>query len=948
MAHAVKTDSKGTYVVVVKKDTLSGIAAEFKGQYGVTSWQQLSTINKSLGTLSDPNKIYVGQKIYLKATSSGSSSGTSTNSNAPKITAFGIDSMSDKTLFATWTWSGKPIKETASYKVLWTYENGSVDKNGKTVWFVGDDGTISVDQNTESASRQDTFNVPSGAKQVKFKVRPIAITVSKKSGDTTKQVEKWQADWSSTETWTNQTPLEKPGKPSVELEQLSLTASLSNINITGATGIEFQLVKNNDEKQTSSKKIEITAGFASHRFTVVADAEYKVRCRAYAGGLYSDWSEYSDSKETRPATPSGISQIKAASTSSVYLKWGASKTADSYEIEYTTKKEYFDKSGETQITPVSKDEYGVLPNEWTVTGLQSGSEYFFRVRAKKGEEASPWTDIKSVVVGRTPAAPTTWSSTTTATMEESVTLYWVHNSQDGSSWDKAKIEMIFYNAADSVLSIEIPEVDNTNKDDPFTEEEDESNKTGEYKLTFTDYEFYKDIKTVKWRVCTRGITKVDGEYSTPRTITVNERPYFEELSIYSNDPSVTTDNTMISDITTLPFYVYAVPGPRTQAPISYHLTITANDTYETSDNFGNDTVVSAGDIVYSKYFDIRHELLVKMSANNIDLENGMRYTLTCTVSMDSGLTATSSLEFGVDWVEPVYAPNAEIGIDLETYTASIRPYCEDRYLINYKVEKNGTRYTLTDERLGELYGEPVSRAIISVDQDSYQVYSGVTAEGVDVYFCTIEASTLVTNVYMDVYRREFDGSFTEIATDLDGENMTTVTDPHPALDYARYRVVSRHKETGAVNYYDLPGRYIGCPEIIIQWDEVWTPFDVVEDAFLEQPSWTGSVLRLPYNIDVSDNTSPEVELVKYAGRQHPVSYYGTQLGHSATWSTVIEKDNVETIYALRRLAKWAGNVYVREPSGTGYWANITVNFSQKHLDKTIPVSFSITRVEGGA
>lgn len=43
----------------------------------------------------------------------------------------------------------------------------------------------------------------------------------------------------------------------------------------------------------------------------------------------------------------------------------------------------------------------------------------------------------------------------------------------------------------------------------------------------------------------------------------------------------------------------------------------------------------------------------------------------------------------------------------------------------------------------------------------------------------------------------------------------------------------------------------------------------------------------------------------------------------------------------------AGDVYVREPSGTGYWANITVSLSKKHLDTTIPVSFSVKRVEGG-
>ena len=52
-------------------------------------------------------------------------------------------------------------------------------------------------------------------------------------------------------------------------------------------------------------------------------------------------------------------------------------------------------------------------------------------------------------------------------------------------------------------------------------------------------------------------------------------------------------------------------------------------------------------------------------------------------------------------------------------------------------------------------------------------------------------------------------------------------------------------------------------------------------------------------------------------------------------------------YSLRRLSRWTGDVYVREPSGTGYWANIKVSLNIEHLAVTIPVSLSVTRVEGG-
>ena len=89
-------------------------------------------------------------------------------------------------------------------------------------------------------------------------------------------------------------------------------------------------------------------------------------------------------------------------------------------------------------------------------------------------------------------------------------------------------------------------------------------------------------------------------------------------------------------------------------------------------------------------------------------------------------------------------------------------------------------------------------------------------------------------------------------------------------------------------------------------------------------------------------------MIKYIGREHPVAYYGTQLGHTSTWNMVVRKDDEETLYALRRLSRWMGVAYVREPSGSGYWAEIKVSFNRNHKETTMPVTLDITRVEGGA
>ena len=353
-----------------------------------------------------------------------------------------------------------------------------------------------------------------------------------------------------------------------------------------------------------------------------------------------------------------------------------------------------------------------------------------------------------------------------------------------------------------------------------------------------------------------------------------------------------TDSTD-SELTTLgnfPFYVKGEAGPNTQKVLGYHLSIISTQSYSTSDRTGTETIISRGEEVYSKFFDTDQDLLVELSAGNIDLENNITYKVVCTVSLDSGLTATDEVEFDVSWIDQVYGVNANIEYDPDTYSCHIRPYCVD------------------------------------------------------------SGNNLVSGVSLSVYRREYNGELLEIASGLDNSESTFITDPHPSLDYARYRIVAISDNTGAVSYYDMPGYPIHEVGVIIQWNETWENL-VVSDAneadIPEEPLWSGSLVRLPYNIDVSDKNGVDVSIVEYIGRKRPVSYYGTQLGETSSWGVEIPRSDVETLYALRRLAIYSGDVYVREPSGTGYWANVAVSISQTHCEVKIPVSFDITRVEGG-
>lgn len=809
---------------VVKGDTLTSIAAK----YGTTVAKLVS-----LNNISNPNYIVVGQKLIVSGTANPVTKNTSSRAT---VDVFGLQSNTDRAVYATWKWDRN---NTDHYEVKWTYYTG--------------DGVAFIGNQSNETNKQSLYTAPENAVSVAFYVKPVSKTYKSNNRD----VSYWTAGWSSVvRYYFKNNPPSTPPVPSITMDDYKLTATLDNLDVNAKT-IQFQIVKNDSTVfNTGTATIKTTR--VSYSCTVSPGHEYKVRCRAQRDGLYSEWSDYSSNIGTVPAAPSnGINELRAISETAVYVDWNGVKNANSYEINYATKKRWFDSSSETKTLTIDS-----TMSHAEVTGLDTGEEWFFRVRAVNDQGSSAWTEIKSIKIGTAPSTPTTWSSSTTVITGESLTLYWVHNSEDGSSQTYAELELIIDGVKKSYA------IKNSTSDD-------EKDKTSSYAI---DTSGYSEGTKILWRVRTRGIIDKFSDWSIQRTVDIYAPPVLEL--------NVTNQNgTTISTIESFPFYISGTAGPTTQHPIGYHVSIVSNEIYETVDNVGNPKIVNRGEEVYSKYFDISTSLLVELSANNLDLENNIGYTINCTASMDSGLTAEASTEISVLWTEDDCWPNAAISYDKETYSTSINPYC------------------------------------VNNDGD------------------------VIDTVTLAVYRREFNGKFTELAKGID--NNTYVTDPHPSLDFARYRIVATDKSTGKVNYYDVPGYPIGEKAVIIQWSEEWKNFDVANEDALEQPVWSGSLLRLPYNIDVSDNYDVDVELVEYIGREHPVSYYGTQLGETSTWNVVIEKSDKETLYALRRLAVWMGDVYVREPSGSGYQANISVSFSQKHTDLTIPVTLDIKRVTGG-
>lgn len=812
-----------------------------------------------------------------------------------KKTATGVtinyQSGSDNTVFATWQWDHDNTK---SYTVIWQYATG----NG--VWFDGAN-------NENVIGKIDLYSVPTNATRVRVRVKPISKTHKVQGIDT--------AYWTTTasapvvmvisDTEQANTPASTT-VPAVDIDGTKLIARTTTYD-SNSTYIEFQIVQD-DITVITSLIAAVKTSLASVSYDVALGHKYKVRARGLkcrdgvsvatfkanitqANAYIGEWSEYSESVDTVPDSPARIISHTVIQPDEVLLTWKKSSNASGYIIEYATNENYFDKSD--QVTRINSDGG---ETSYYIKGLDPGRVYYTRVCASNDVGESGWTPIYSFILGTVPQPPTTWSDTTIGVIGDELYLYWLHNSKDESSQRDAEVELVInkddpiickptYKSTDGTPSFYIFRSVKVSTETIQDDSDDDILDSDGETLLHQELQTYPEGVTVRWRVRTKGVVKEWSDWSTARTIVVYAQPVIE-LYVGNN----VERNDRMYELTKYPLLIHGEVRPNSQNAISYNVTIIANESYATTDYSGRLMNVRDQDVVFSKYIPATGNTLdLALTAGDVNLDSGITYTVKVLVAMDSSLTAEAVWTFIARWDVDLLVPDAEITVDKDRLCTYIRPFCNDEY--------------------GELIPE----------------------------------------VLVSVYRLEYDGRLTELATNLENGDVTIV-DPHPSLNYARYRVVAMDEATGEIGFRNIPGQYIGETGIVIQWGEEWQPFSTnsgeYEDEFADVIK-AGSMVKLPYNVEVSDSNSIDVALNEYIGRAHPVSYYGTQLGVKHDLNAVITRDDVETLYALRRLAVYMGDVYVREPSGVGYWANVQVSFSRRYSDMTIPVTLNVVRVEGG-
>ena len=885
--------------------------------------------------ISNVNMLYVGQQLAITADASSSSTTVdNNNSNAPVITYFGrgIPSpadpssedpassgtdLSDTELLAIWKWSKET--DTANYEFVWEYTKGIKDNEGNLIWLI-ETGSNSIDEEhasdrgTLDAARQTTWNIPDGAVTVRFRVRAIARKQKVKKGNEEVEVSIYpNSDYCAYQEFqVNEISLPAPSAPSLEMTgQLQLTCRLEEID-PRALQVEFQ-VWQNETALFASGAVNVSPTYtAAYVLTLAKSSSYRVRCRISNGTVWSNWSSFtSDEIKTVPDAPE-ITNITVKpynagqqDTYAVQVDWTKRDTAAEYMLEYIPKEQYVGIGQDGQFLPTgaaTQSTYTVTaqvhPTSDTFPQSSFGGatgEYYVHICAKSSNDIySDWSAIKTFITGTTPNPPTTWSSTTSAVIGlDELRLRWTHNSTDGSGERAAQLTYAFGIRSNGTITWgtdTVVTILNNRTGKKYYEISECQIILSNASASHTDQQDDSPSQIKPVRQNNQSVMRwsvktagATGEFSDASII--------RYIDIFSPPVVSITIEGGMSDIsprlTFFPFFISASNQSTDQVALSYYIKIMSNEQYETIDEFGRTHTVRAGDPVFEAVYDELFLDDVEFSAENIDLTNNVTYTIYVEMTTNAGLAASRTFEFIVVWDEGTYYPNAEIGIDYNAVSAIIQPYCEN------------------------------------------------------------EQTERVTNVLLSVYRREYDGTFKEVISDMDAADGAFVVDPHPALDFARYRIVSKEKTTGKIDFYDTVGYPVGVSSIIMQWDESWQTFNIDDGLMSISQPFAGSMVRLPYNVDVSESNDRDVSLVDYVGRESPVAYYGTKIGMSGSWSSDIPKSDKETIYALRRLARWMGDVYVREPSGVGYWAKVDVSFSQTHNELVVPVQITVTKVEGG-
>lgn len=911
-----------------------------------------------------------------------------------KYTGWGLNALDSSKLVLTWYWNNKYTKE---FSVIWEY---SIRFNKKTAW---QRQTTTVAY--RGANNTSEFSIPSDAYEIRAKVTPISKTYKKDK----KELKYFTAEGKWTQNYN--LGVLKPPKPTITptvgtIRDFSDAATKYRIvidDIDGnllqgpnkVTSIDFYILAFDGSGKKSSEIINqcpiVASTTNANRGRCTLDyvaghgeiVNFSYRYEDTQGDV-GPWADYTGSVNddsfngylfSRPNNPKNLKlQVinyrddLNPSTASLKLKWDPPYYEDhllrgyiphKVEIQYLIRDDSYQYSSLKEMFDLSQQEAVKTTIPWSTfydisnIVIGGGKKIYCRIRNVEDrgyqdgrnspdyehQALSDWAYTSLVVSGKVPGMPTIWSSKENLSIDDNVDLFWIHNSENQEQEEQVTMEFSFdfiqngsLETITRTITINDSEL-NANASDNFKRitfsvlnllrKENPNNISN---VTWTQsqaHNFDETIDyTIRWRAKTRNIYgNNDSEYSGYKTIKIYQPPTISlSLENQNQNPTNTVD--------TYPIVFNISSSPISQMPLTHYFTVKALRSHTYMNPDGSERNVTAGDIVFEKIItnpDSNYTLT--LLPGDLYLENGLDYNISCNTSFDSGLEASSEITINLDLGDDDFQVGASVTSIEDKVIAYIYPFIGE---------------TQVTSEIQEVIDRLEQMAFDDPERESLMEVLESVPEGDMLAPLNDQSNYLVA-----VHRKNNDGTFTLIDDYYQAGVGSFSIDLHPNIGNVTYRIVGINQITGKMVFSEVEGT-IEENAILINWDESIEDGPMTSDENeMSDPGYSTNLLRLPYDIEISDNHSNDVSLVEYIGRQNPVSYYGTQKSHTSTWNTKIPKDDTETLAIIKKLAVYSGDCYVREPSGDGYWANVKVSYSQKYDDLTIPISLSITKVEGG-
>lgn len=809
---------------------------------------------------------------------------------AVKSLGVGIQTGSDRGVYAQWKFA--KAGKASGYEVDWEYWDGSrhsqtaaqkkAGKPGSEKWMPGSSTTVSADSaQVGSGWYRALYTAPSSALMVRVRVRPVSKTRS--------------VHVSTTKTYKNgkltKTVNNTADKPYFEASWSGYASHDYRADAIAAPEVEVELADN---------------GLTAHVTVSTDDADATlcdVEACTLSGGAYTKAMGKSDQA------------ISGEGTWSFTLAAGVD-----YHIRARLKSETRSSKATSGWTYAAVATRPGAPGdpEAAATGASSAIVSWdaadgatsYVVQHVAGDSASFDTDPESV-----DEVEITSGTLYTPSGLESGTLHWfrvkARNAAGDSGWSAAcSCTVASAPEAPTLLDTAAAYMDGATARIRWTHNStDGSSQTaGQVELTYTgdnapssgttvdvgtaealalDLTGLGDATVVAFRVRTKGAHADWSPWSGTSSFTVYAQP---ELACSAGQPDGEGGEAALSEespLAAFPIYVHLDPSGGGNQVVGYDVAIVCTEAADVVDEYGRTVRASEGSAAWQAHLSTSDDPYdVEVGAGECRLAEGGTYEIRATVAMATGLRAECDpLAFGVSLDADIAQPTATVTFDPDYLTADIVPACY------------------------ELDGE--------------------TGE---------ETEVLRDGTTLAVYRVEADGDLVCLARGIDNDGASTVTDPHATFRECWYHVVATDTATGvstAADYMD-DSDHDSCA---IQWDEAWRPAGDGATRY----DYEGSLLDGFFNMSFDNDVAPVAEGVRFAGRKRLVHYYdGVGVDESASYTLQFALSDAETMALARALAAYPGDVYIREPTGTGYWARVSCHFSYATGSQFATLSVSAT------